>query len=95
MAEEATNPKPSMQLQATNPKPSMQLQATNPKPSMQLQATNPKPSMRREQYCLAVHKNTCECTFECTGAERQTAEKVGFCHLSSFFLSSFSYRTLD
>ena len=55
------------------------------------EATNPKPSMQREWYCLAVHKYTRECTFEYVGAEKQTAEKVGFRHLSfflSFFLSS-------
>jgi len=46
-----------------------------------------QPSMQREWYCLAVHKNTCERTFEYVGAEKQTAEKVGFCHLS--------YKTLD
>ena len=51
-------------------------------------ATNPKPSMQREWYCLAVHKNTRERTFEYAGAEKQTAEKVGFRHLLSFFLLS-------
>jgi len=58
---------------------------------MAKEATNPEPSMQREWYCLAVHKNTRERTFEYTGAEKQTAEKVRFCHL----LSSFLYKTLD
>ena len=58
---------------------------------MAKEATNPKPSMRREWYCLAVHKSTRERTFEHAGAEEQTVEKVGFCHLSSFFL----IQTLD
>jgi len=52
---------------------------------MAKEATNSKPSMQIEQYCLAVHKNTCKCTFECTGVEKQTTEKVRFRHLSSFF----------
>jgi len=43
-------------------------------------------------YYLAVHKNTHEHTVEYAGAEKPTAEKVGFRHLSSFF---FSYKTLD
>ena len=50
---------------------------------MAKEATNPKPSMQREWYCLAVHKNTYKHTFEYVGAEKQTAEKVGFRHLSS------------
>ena len=54
---------------------------------MAKEATNPKPSMQRECYCLAVHKNTRELTVGYAGAEKQTAEKVGFRHLS-FFLSS-------
>ena len=64
---------------------------------MAKEATNPKPSMQRECYCLAVHKNTRELTVEYAGAEKQTAEKVGFRHLLSFFLLSFffSYKTLD
>jgi len=53
-------------------------------------ATNPKPSMQRERYCLAVHKYTCERTSEYAAAEKQSAEKVGFRHLSSF-----SYKSLD
>ena len=53
---------------------------------MAKEATNPKPSMQR-----AVHKYTRERTFEYAGAEKQTAEKVGFRHL----LSSFAYKTLD
>ena len=44
--------------------------------------------MQREGYCLAVYKNTREHTVEYAGAEKQTAEKVGFRHLS-FFLSFF------
>ena len=54
------------------------------------EVTIPKPSMQREGYCLAVHKYTRERTFEYAGAEKQTAEKVGFRHLlsSSFFLLS-------
>ena len=56
---------------------------------MAKEATNPKPSMQRECYCLAVHKNTHEHTVEYAGAEKQTAEKVGFRHLLSFFLSFF------
>ena len=56
---------------------------------MTKEATNPKPSMHREWYFLAVHKNTRERTFEYAGAEKQTVEQVGFCHLS------FSYKTLD
>ena len=64
---------------------------------MAKEATNPKPSMLRECYCLAVHKNTRQLTVEYAGAEKQTAEKVGFRHLLSFFLLSFffSYKTLD
>jgi len=53
---------------------------------MAKEATNSKPSMQKEWYCLAVHKNTRERTFEYAGAEKLTAEKVGFRHLSSFFL---------
>ena len=53
---------------------------------MAKEATNPKPSVQRERYCLAVHKYTRERTFEYAGAEKQTAEKVGFRHLLSFFL---------
>jgi len=48
------------------------------------EATNPKPSMQREWYCLVVHKNTREHTFKYAGAKKQTAEEVGFHHLSSF-----------
>jgi len=59
---------------------------------MAKEATNPKPSRQREWYCLAVHQNTCELTFDYVGAEKQTTEKVGFCNLS---FSSFSYKTLD
>jgi len=54
---------------------------------MAKEATNPKPSMQTERYCLAVHKNTRERTAEYAEAEKQTAEKVGFCHLSFLFLS--------
>ena len=46
--------------------------------------------MPKEATNLAVHKGTREHTFEYAGAEKQTAEKVGFRHLSSF-----SYKTLD
>jgi len=49
---------------------------------MAKEATNPKSSMQGEWYWLAVHKNTRERTFECVGAEKQTAEKVEFRHLS-------------
>jgi len=38
---------------------------------------------------IAVQKNTHEHTVEYAGAEKQTAEKVGFRHLSS------SYKTLE
>ena len=66
---------------------------------MAKEATNPNPSMQRECYCLAVHKNTRELTVGYAGAEKQTAEKVRFRHLSFFLLflllSSFSYKTLD
>jgi len=69
---------------------------------MAKEATNSKPSMQKEWYCLAVHKNTRERTFEYAGAEKLTAEKVGFRHLlsfskflSGFLFSSFSYKTLD
>jgi len=48
------------------------------------EATNPKPSMQREWYCLAVQKYTRERTFEYVGAEKQTAEKVGFRHRISY-----------
>jgi len=60
---------------------------------MAKEATNPKTNMQRELYCLAVHKNTSERTFEYAGAEKQTAEKVGFRHLSSFFLQNWSSNT--
>jgi len=53
---------------------------------MAKEATSPKPNMHRELYCLAVHKNTRDCTFEYMGAEKQIAEKVGFHRLLSFFL---------
>ena len=63
---------------------------------MAKEATDPKPSMQREWYCLAVHKYTRERTFEYAGAEKQTAEKVGFRHLLLLSSSSsFSYKTLD
>ena len=67
---------------------------------MAKEATNPKPSKQRESYGLAVHNYTREHTVEYAGAEKQTPEKVGFRHLLSFFLSffflsSFSYKTLD
>ena len=52
---------------------------------MAQEATTPKPRMQREWYCLAVHKYTRKRTFEYAGAEKQTAQKVGFRHLSSFF----------
>ena len=52
---------------------------------MAKEATNPKPSMQRKWYSLEVHKNTREHTFEYVGAEKQTAENVGFHHLSFFF----------
>ena len=52
---------------------------------MAKEATNPKPSMQREWYCLAVHKNTRERTFEYAGAEKQTAEKVGSKQLYGLF----------
>ena len=55
---------------------------------MAKEATTPKPSIQRESYCLAVHKNTRKHTVEYAGAEKQTAENVGF-------ISSFSYKTLD
>ena len=42
---------------------------------------------------MAVHKNTRECTFECAGAGKQTAEKVGFFHLShTKLLTSKTYK---
>ena len=41
---------------------------------MAKEATNPKPSMPREWYCLAVHKDTHERTFEDMGAEKQTVQ---------------------
>jgi len=57
---------------------------------MAKEATNPRPSIQREGFWLAVHKITCECTFEYAGAEKQTAEKVRFGHpfsSSLFFLT--------
>jgi len=45
---------------------------------MAKEATNLKPSKQVEQYCLTGHKNTRESTFECMGAEKQTAERSDF-----------------
>jgi len=55
---------------------------------MAKESTNPKPSVQIECCCLAVYKYmyTCEHTFEYMGAEKQTAKKVGFCHLPFYFL---------
>jgi len=52
---------------------------------MAKEATNPKPSMQREWYCLVVHKNTHERTFEYMGAEKQTDFVISL-FLSFFFL---------
>ena len=40
---------------------------------------------------LAVHKNTCERTFEYAGAQKQTAEKARFYHPLSFSLPFFFF----
>ena len=47
------------------------------------EATTPKPSMQIEWYCLAVHKNTCERTFEYAESQETDGQKGQI--LSSFF----------
>jgi len=54
---------------------------------MAKEATNSKPSMQREWYCLAVHKNTHEHTFEYAETEKQAAEKLDFVIFFTFLLS--------
>jgi len=46
-----------------------------------------KPQTKHAERMIlpSVHKYTRERTFEYMGAEKQTAEKVGLCHLLSFF----------
>jgi len=50
---------------------------------MAKEAAEPKANMETDWYCLAVHKNTHECTFEYAGAEKDITKKVGFRHLLS------------
>jgi len=62
---------------------------------MAKEATNPKTSMQREWYCLAVHKNTHERTFEYTGVEKLADRwKVGYCQISSSFFFLLSHTKL-
>ena len=58
---------------------------------MAKEATNPELSMQREWYCLAVHKNIHECSFEYVAAEETDRRKSQISSSSS----SFSYKTLD